>query len=72
MAERNQKWRRNFVIMSLGVAADLLDRVDAAVSLQQQNTRHLPLNRSGWVRRAIERDLAHAERSRRSRRKSTD
>lgn len=62
---RNQKHRKGFLICSFGIDAKLLDAMDAAVQEQANRTRFAPLNRSTWIVRAIERDLAHRARSRR-------
>lgn len=60
----NQKRRKCSVMLSFLIPVKLLEAVNAAVNQQQKNTRKAPLNRSEWIRRAIERDLEHAERSR--------
>lgn len=44
-------------------------RVERAVLSQNRLTRDRPLNRSEWIRRAIERELAHRERSSRKNRR---
>jgi hypothetical protein len=61
----NQKRRKDFIIVSLGMSVALLERIDRAVMEQNENTRAAPLDRSSWLRRAIERDLDHVKRSRR-------
>src|SRR3954466_11034347 len=63
---RNQKWRKNSVIVSIVCSTDLLALVDEAVATQRQRTRQAPLNRSSWIVRAINRALDHRRRSRRS------
>lgn len=61
---RKQKRRKGSLIISLLMKTDLIERMDVAVAEQNRNTRKAPLNRSEWIRRAIERDLDHINRSR--------
>ena len=63
-----QKGRKTSIVVSFLCPVTLLQRVDEALAEQQQNTLAAPLaGRSEWIRRAIERDLDHRERSRRKR-----
>lgn len=62
--DRKQKRRKGSLIVSLLMKTDLIERMDLAVEEQNRNTRKAPLNRSEWIRRAIERDLDHRNRSR--------
>lgn len=64
MKPRKQRRRRDFIILSFGVPTALLSRIDAAVAEHRKNSRGPAMNRSEWLRRAIERDLAHRDRSR--------
>jgi hypothetical protein len=59
-----QRHRKSYVIQTFGIPAALQAAMRAAVEQQQRNTRDVPLNVSSWICRAIERDLAHAARSR--------
>jgi hypothetical protein len=65
LTTRKQKNRKGYVIVSVGMNVSLLASIDAAVEEQKANTRGVPLDRSSWIRRAIERDLDHVRRSRR-------
>lgn len=68
MPQREQKGRKSGGSVCVYMRWELLEAVTAAIADQQKGTRHAPLNQSEWIVRAIKRDLAHRDRSRRPRR----
>lgn len=64
-----QKNRTNSKIGSFAWNVQLEARVNEAVAMQNRNSLQAPLSRSAWIVRAIERELAHAARSRKSRKR---
>lgn len=60
-----QSGRKTFVIESFGIPTDLQAKMVAAIASQNRNSIKAPLNKSEWIRRAIERDIAHQKRSNR-------
>jgi hypothetical protein len=60
-----QRRRKSSIIVSFLCPLELLGQIDAAVVTQKERTLKAPLDRSSWIRRAIERDLDHTRRGRR-------
>jgi hypothetical protein len=65
-----QRRRKSALIVSVLLPVELIDRMRAEIKSQNLRSRHAPLNQSEFIRRAIERDLSHSSRSRKSRRKA--
>ena len=58
---------KKFRKVAIHVTEKLFQRIAAAVESMVQNSRHAPLSRGAWIKRAILRALDHRQRSNRSR-----
>lgn len=59
-----QKGRKNSQIVSFLLDLETLAQIDAICEASAQNCK-VPMGRSAWIKRAIARELAHKERSKR-------
>lgn len=56
-------------VYSIKLPEEMVARIDALLAKRIHTSREIPLDRSKFIRRAIERDFEHAERSRIKKRK---
>lgn len=61
-----QRGRKSSLIVSVLLPVALIEEIRSTIASQNLHTLRAPLNQSEWIRRAIEREIAHAKRSRRS------